>query len=124
MVVKVVDASAIAALLFGEAEAEMIFSLIHDHELVSPTLLSFELSNVCVTKIRRDAASREALIAGLERRHALSIKERSVDQLAVLRLAEANRLSAYDASYLWLARDMDVELVTLDKKLAAAAASI
>jgi predicted nucleic acid-binding protein len=33
----------------------------------------------------------------------------------------ATGLSAYDASYLWLARDLDVELVTLDRQLAKAA---
>ena len=30
-------------------------------------------------------------------------------------------LTTYDASYLWLARDLGVELVTLDRQLAEAA---
>ena len=36
-------------------------------------------------------------------------------------VAESARLSLYDASYLWLARSMNVELVTLDDKLKSAA---
>ncbi len=36
-------------------------------------------------------------------------------------LAERHRLSAYDATYLWLAIDVDGELATFDKALAAAA---
>jgi predicted nucleic acid-binding protein len=35
-------------------------------------------------------------------------------------MAKATGLSAYDASYLWLAGTLDADLVTLDKKLAAA----
>ena len=122
MAVKVVDASAIAALLFGETEAEMVFRLTDDHELVAPSLISFELANVCTTKIRRDPKNRDGLLDGFQRLYALAISERPVDHSGVLRLAEAHRLSAYDASYLWLAREMNVELVTLDKRLAAAAA--
>ena len=42
-----------------------------------------------------------------------------VDQSAVVRLASATGLSSYDASCLWLARDLGVELITLDRRLAA-----
>jgi predicted nucleic acid-binding protein len=40
----------------------------------------------------------------------------------VLELAESTGLTAYDASYLWLARELSAELVTLDGQLAKAAA--
>jgi uncharacterized protein with PIN domain len=46
MAVKVVDASAVAALLFSEPEAEIVASALDGAELVAPTLLSFELTNV------------------------------------------------------------------------------
>ena len=36
-------------------------------------------------------------------------------------LAERHRLSTYDATYLWLALDVDGELATFDRALAAAA---
>jgi len=35
-------------------------------------------------------------------------------------MAPRHNLTAYDASYLWLARDRDLELVTLDTALLAA----
>lgn len=35
-------------------------------------------------------------------------------------LAESEKLTVYDASYLWLARRLGVELVTLDRELLAA----
>jgi hypothetical protein len=40
---------------------------------------------------------------------------------AVLTLAAATGLTAYDASYLWLARRLGAKRVTLDRQLAAAA---
>ena len=36
-------------------------------------------------------------------------------------LAERHRLSVYDATYLWLAIDVDGELATFDRALATAA---
>ncbi len=44
----------------------------------------------------------------------------AVDLKAAVVLAEQTKLSLYDASYLWLARALDAELVTLDEKLARA----
>jgi predicted nucleic acid-binding protein len=45
----------------------------------------------------------------------------TTDPGAVLRLPEQYRLTAYDASYLRLAQQMNAELVTLDRQLARAA---
>jgi predicted nucleic acid-binding protein len=43
-----------------------------------------------------------------------------VDHREVVALADRSGLTAYDASYLWLARKLDAALVTLDAELAAA----
>lgn len=44
-----------------------------------------------------------------------------MDHDAVVGIALAAGLSAYDASHLWLAEQLGAELVTLDRKLEAAA---
>ncbi|WP_254065926.1 type II toxin-antitoxin system VapC family toxin [Acidisoma sp. L85] len=49
--------------------------------------------------------------------------EVSLDHGAVLELASETGLTAYDASYLWLARQLKAELVTLDRQLAHAEAT-
>ncbi|HKV00210.1 MAG TPA: type II toxin-antitoxin system VapC family toxin [Vineibacter sp.] len=118
---KVVDASALAALLFAEPEAETIAERLEGVRLAAPALLDFELANVCLTKIRRQPSQREALRAAFRLAHRLRVETVAVDYAATLDLAEATGLTAYDASYLWLARELDAELVTLDQKLAAAA---
>jgi predicted nucleic acid-binding protein len=120
--IKVVDASALAAILFGEPEAEAVAARLTGAQLAAPSLLDYELANVCLTKIRRQPAQREALRAALRLAHRLKIETVAVDHAAMLDLAEATGLTAYDASYLWLARSLGGDLVTLDHKLAAASA--
>ncbi len=114
------DASALAALLFGEPEAEAIAARLTGARLAAPSLLEYELANVCLTKIRRQPGQRETLRAAFGLAHRLNVETVAVDQASVLDLAEATGLTAYDASYLWLARSLSGELVTLDRRLAAA----
>ena len=123
MPVKVVDASALAALLFGEPEAESVAERLGDARLVAPSLLGFELANVCLIKSRRHPERQAALSAAFRLRDRLAIEEVTVDLDGALELAAATGLTAYDASYLWLARQLGADLVTLDQELARVYAS-
>ena len=115
--IRVIDASALAALVFDEPEADAIAERIHGCDLVAPTLLDFEMANVCLVKLRRHNASRAALLAAFAM-PGLRIETVCVDQPAVVLLAEQTGLTAYDASYLWLARALGAGLITLDRELA------
>ena len=121
--VKVVDASAAAAILFGEAEADEIRKRLEGAQLVAPTLLAYELANVCLVKGRRHPGMREGYLASFALRQRLAIEELSVDAAGAVELAHSSGLSLYDAAYLWLARQLAAELVTLDKALDRAAAA-
>jgi len=123
MAVRVVDASAVAAIVFAEPEGGAVAARIDGDQLVAPALLPFELASVCIKKIRRHPALRPALIERLTLLSQLSIETMDVDCDAVLHLADATQLSVYDASYLWLARTLGAELVTLDRRLATIAAA-
>jgi predicted nucleic acid-binding protein len=119
---KVVDASAIAAMVFGEAEGAQIAAYLQGFECFAPTLLPFEIVNVCVKKIRHDPANESLLLAALERFTRFGIDLRDIDLQSVTKIATRHGISAYDASYLWLARELGTELVTLDQRLKRAAA--
>lgn len=119
--IKVIDASALAAAIFAEASAEQIAAEVRDCDLVAPTLLDFELVNVCITKMRRTPAQRTFLLDRYSIRRTIKIETVDVDYGAVLVLAQHTGLTGYDASYLHLARTLNAELVTLDRQLAAAA---
>jgi predicted nucleic acid-binding protein len=120
MPVKVADASAIVAYLFGEPAGDTIWPRLEDATLVAPQLLPFEVANACLKKLRTQPPHRESLLAAFAELAELDIELREVEQSAVLSTAENTGLSLYDASYLWLARELDAELVTLDKRLGEA----
>jgi predicted nucleic acid-binding protein len=118
---KVIDASALVTLLFAEEQGSTVADQIRGHVLVAPALLDFEIVNVCLSKIRRQPDRREALLDAFAGRRQLRIETMEVDHVAVLALARNTGLTGYDASYLHLARTLEVELITLDRQLAGAA---
>lgn len=120
MAVKIVDASAIAALLFGEPDAAEVATRLSGATLAAPALLPFEIASVCLKKMRRYPEQREALLVAHRLLSQMSISQTDVDLSEILNLAEQTGLTSYDASYLWLARRLNAELVTLDKQLARA----
>jgi len=123
MPVRVVDASALAAVLFGEPDGEQIVAHLEGTSLVAPALLPFEVANVCLAKMRRHPHMRDTLVAALGLLEHMEITTVEVSLGETLLLAENWALTFYDASYLWLAETLNAELVTLDRELAAAHAS-
>ena len=117
---KVVDASVIATIAFQETRALEAEAVLEGAELVSPPLLSFELANVARNKTLRDPHNLDSIREGLLKVLTLEIESMEVDHLAVLELALETGLTAYDASYLHLARTLGLPLVTFDRRLQAA----
>jgi predicted nucleic acid-binding protein len=118
---RVLDASAVAALLFNEPEAESIADQISGARLMAPSLLGFDLANVCLIKSRRHPDQMPTLIEAFRLWDRLGITAMAVDHFGVVALAAKTGLTAYDASYLWLSHRLGAPLVTLDRKLARAA---
>lgn len=116
----VVDASALGAILFNEPEGPALAQRLGGAALVAPGLMLYEIANVCVTKIRRHPQMRDALLAAFALLERFDIELVDVDHREVVAMADRSGLTAYDASYLWLARRLDASLVTLDAELAAA----
>jgi predicted nucleic acid-binding protein len=121
MRIVVVDASAIAALLFGEPKAAKVAGQLRASMLAAPTLVRYEIGHACLKKISRYPERHDDLLETLSLFGRLHVQEIDVPPWEVVPLAEASELSFYDASYLWLSRSLGVPLVTLDTKLEAAA---
>jgi predicted nucleic acid-binding protein len=124
IVVKIVDASALGALLFGEPAADTVADRLRGSRLVAPTLLGYELTSICLNKIRGNPEAHADFFAALAVWDQMGIEIVATDHLAILLLAERCGLTAYDASYLWLAQRLNAELVTLDRPLGRAAAAL
>jgi predicted nucleic acid-binding protein len=116
----VVDASALAALLFGEPTGPEVAARLGERRLFAPTLVRYELASVCLKKARREPDKETSLRMALDLFSALRVREVQVPAEGIVELARATELTVYDAAYLWLARHLEVQLVTLDARLKAA----
>jgi predicted nucleic acid-binding protein len=112
------------AWLFKEPEQAALADKMELMRLTAPRILPFEIANACIKKIRRRPKNRVELLASFEVFFEIAIEFLDVDYDEALRLADAKGLSFYDASYLWLAASLDAELITLDRRLADAAAAL
>jgi predicted nucleic acid-binding protein len=114
----VVDASAIAAVIYGEPEGSTIRAHVRGSTMIAPHLIDYELANVGLKKIRRAPEVAAQVLAMLDGLDVLAIRRLPAKTTEVAALAVKAGISAYDASYLWLAMTNDCELVTLDARLA------
>ncbi|MGZ8264238.1 MAG: type II toxin-antitoxin system VapC family toxin [Burkholderiales bacterium] len=119
MNVTVVDASAVAAVLFDEAEAEPVLASLSG-PLTAPNLLVYELASVCSTKLARYPAQAQTILARYLLFGQLDIELTEPEWETLPRLALEWTLSAYDAAYLQLALMHRAPLVTLDARLSRA----
>jgi len=114
----VVDASAMGALLFGEPRAEEVVEVLEGARLAAPGLLQFEMASVYLKKIVAHPELEVRLMSVFDLFTRLAIDTVQVDHRATVALAMDTGLTTYDASYLWLARELKGELITLDERLA------
>ncbi len=118
----VVDASALAALVFQEPEGDAMRLRLDGAEVFAPELLRYELANTAWKKVKRQPTDAAKILTALS----LALDDKSgliwqdVDARDVVLLAHATGTTAYDASYLWLAASLGADLVTLDDRLARA----
>ncbi len=116
--IQVVDASAVAAVLFDEPEGATVDAHTDGETLIAPHLIDFELANICWKRMRREPDQATALLGMLAGLKSVRIQRIAVPPTEVAELALQTGLTAYDAAYLWLAITRDAELVTLDNRLA------
>jgi predicted nucleic acid-binding protein len=119
----VVDASLVAASVFGEIASVHADAQMRGRSLCAPTIIDYELANVALTKIRGRRVSSDDAARVLAIYEELDIERFDVDLLSTVRIGETFALTAYDAAYLWVAGHLRVPIATLDARLAVAAKS-
>ncbi|MEI6875387.1 MAG: type II toxin-antitoxin system VapC family toxin [Spirochaetota bacterium] len=116
-----VDASAILAVLLNEPERDRIIKATKDASLLAPGSLPFEIGNAISALFRRKDLT---LVDGLAVYHAflaIPIRLAPVDIPKAISRAFETGLYAYDAYFIAAAEAWQVPLLTLDRRLAAAA---
>jgi predicted nucleic acid-binding protein len=105
--------------MFGEPDAETLRVHLQHQTLIAPALIDVELANLTLKKIKRHPELLSKALRVLQVALRTPLTRVQVPGVEVCALAARTGLTAYDASYLWLARSRDLELVTLDRGLAA-----
>lgn len=118
-----VDCNVLAYLLVdGDQTARARALLVHDADWHSEGLILIELTNVLATVMRARRMSMNDATAVLTQAHGvIEPGLHGADHQQALEMAVQFRVSAYDARYLVVARDLGVKLVTEDVKLRSAA---
>ena len=121
----VVDASIVAAWLLPDESnelAEQARLAMRSQDALAPDLLLHEIRNILVVSERRNRVTADGAVNLLLalRKVPLFLFEMK-DDFSIMQLAREHRLSGYDATYLALALAQNAALVTLDRKLDAAA---
>ena len=115
----VLDCSTLAGLIFEEDWQVQAMQKIEGRSLKAPYLLEVEITSVALKKHRRGGT--DIALSGLAKYASMDIELFEVSAVEVFELAKRYQLSAYDASYLWLATELTCPLATFDEKLAIAA---
>jgi predicted nucleic acid-binding protein len=119
----VVDCNVIAHLLLdGEQTPRARALLERDADWHSDSTLMIEFTNLLATAMRvRKLAPDEAAIAVTQAQGVIDPGLHAASHFEALSVARRCRVSAYDARYLVVARDLGVRLVTEDARLREAA---
>ncbi len=116
--IRIVDASAVGAVLFVERDADWVNEQTVGMDLVAPGLLSFEIGNICWKRMQRAESDFDSLmVIWMAWNTSSPVRFIQPDPVQTLRLAHETGLTFYDASYVRLAQEHAAELISLDAKL-------
>ncbi|GAB4251258.1 MAG: hypothetical protein Kow00122_08900 [Thermoleophilia bacterium] len=115
----VVDASVFGALVFNESRSGEAADLLTARTLAAPGLVHYEMANIARTKMLRNPGTGDLLSRAFRRWLDLPVNLLTPDFADVLAIATTEGISAYDAAYICVARDLRAPLLTFDERLAA-----
>jgi predicted nucleic acid-binding protein len=120
----VVDASVLAAIVFGEDRADEGILLLGGKRLVAPALPWYEMSEVTRVKCRNSPGETGATIEQFRSARGLPIFLHQPEWSDLPVIALEHGLTAYDAAYLSLCLSFGIPLATFDRRLETAARKI
>lgn len=118
----VIDASFMLNFLFPDEQSGQVMKAFNDYRMgeiqfIAPYILPLEVINGLHYAVRARRIDEQTAKKLLKVFMDLLILIQEVDLEDILSLSLQNNLSVYDASYLSLAREKDIPLLTLDEKL-------
>lgn len=122
----VADTTLIASLFFQTPATELAEAVLErDAEWTAPELWRYEFKNVLAAQMQMLKLPADQAVAFVEKAYEIVLPAPvEVEPGEILRLAEARKLSVYDAEFLGLAMALGVKLVTLDAGILKAAPGV
>lgn len=120
----VIDTSALIAVIIGEPERNRIVQFTIGNTLIGPGSIPWEIGNAFSAMFRQDRLTLEEAQKGLAIFESIPLRYIEPDFLNVLKLSKKTNMYAYDAYFLDCAIRYKAPLLTLDRKLKAAAQNI
>ncbi len=119
---RVVDASYLMSYLIPDERVDEVgYKKLHSGkmDLTAPELLKFEVGNVLLLALKRKRLTMSMAEEVLRSFAELPIVFEKINESGVFLLAQKYNLTFYDASYVWLAKKLNVNLLTRDRKMLA-----
>lgn len=115
----VVDTNILAYLYLPTEHTQKVETLLaNDPEWIAPTLWRSEFRNILALYSRKNLLTfDQALAIQNEAESLLQDNEFIVNSFDVLQLVQNSECSAYDCEFIALAQNMNVPLITMDKKV-------
>jgi len=119
----VADTNLIASLFLPTSATRTAEAVLEkDPDWTAPTLWRYEFKNVLATQVRFMGLPVDQAVAVFDEAGGVILEpEIEVEPRTILRLAEAQKLTAYDAEFLALALALGLKIVTLDRAVLRAA---
>ncbi|MDK3256548.1 type II toxin-antitoxin system VapC family toxin [Blastococcus capsensis] len=117
----VVDSSAVVAALVDDGpDGEWASAYLRSEPLAAPAHMLIEVSNVLRRSVLADSVSRDVAALAHEVLPGIRVTTFGFPSLAARVWALHPTVTAYDAAYVALAEELDVPLLTLDRRLVRA----
>ena len=115
----VVDTNILAYLYLPTEHTQKVEALLaNDPEWIAPTLWRSEFRNILALYLRKNLLTfDQALSIQSEAEALLQDNEFVVNSLDILQLVQNSECSAYDCEFVALAQNMNVQMITMDKKV-------
>ena len=111
----VIDTSAILAVIADEPESEIVIKNTQNAVLVSPVIISFEITNALTRMMRKGIIkSKEKMLELIKSFKKIPIKLNELNIEKTLDIAWNHKIYAYDAFYLETAKRLNLPLLTFD----------
>jgi predicted nucleic acid-binding protein len=120
----IIDASAIIAVIANEPQKAALIELTKNTDLLAPLSIPWEIGNAFSAMLKRRRVAVEQALHAIDIYRTIPIRLIEVDLQDAIRMADRLNIYAYDAYLLCCAERYKAPLLSLDRELLSAAATL